>query len=288
MIEFTAAQDHRGRQDKRIEYPEPLQVKDSPFDVSIRDVYLEQEPVRLYMSGDTIFSGMYLDRSKRHELVFDYTAAYDRMFQLAEVRNVLMIGGAACTYPRHCLHEHPALDFDVVDADPCAEQIARSFFCLDEFLEEMDSAGKLNLITLDGRSFLDQSTDRYDAILNDAFIGPDPVGSLSTVEALRKIRRLLTGKGVYMTNVLASITGRTGRFLRAEVKTMRHVFRHVYVFPVTPGTHPKEVSNWMLIASDTAVSVPDAADVKTGRDDPLLEDDHLPPAVLHAAAEGLN
>lgn len=289
MIEFTAAQDYRGRQDKRIEYREPLKIGGSPFDVSVQDVYLGREPVRLYLSGDAVFSGMYLDRAKRDELVFDYTAAYDRMFQAAEPGSVLMIGGAACTYPRHCLRKHPGIRMTVVDADPCAEEIARQFFFLDAFLDELEQegSGALRLVTADGREFLEQSSERYDAILNDAFVGASPVGSLASAEAARQIRRCLRPGGVYMTNILASVTGRTGRFLRAEVKTLREVFRHVYVFPVTPGTHPDEVANRMVMASDDPLNVPDHAEVKTDREDPVLTDAHLPPAVVRAAADQL-
>ena len=286
MVEFTIPHEHWGRHDKRIEYREPVAIKDSPFDVSIRDVYLGGAPVRLYQSGDAVFSGMYLDRARRDELVFDYTAAYDRMFRCADIRSVLMIGGAAYTYPRHCIREHPDISVTVVDADPCAEEIARNYFFLDEFLEDLELEGseRFRLITADGRAFLDGCGEQFDAILNDAFVGAVPVGTLASKEAARKIRRLLTVGGVYMTNILASITGSTGRFLRAEVKTLREVFCHVYVYPVTPGTRVDEVSNWMLIASDSALSVPDAAEVKTGRGDPVLTDDALPSAVLGAVS----
>lgn len=289
MIEFTAAQDYRGRQDKRIEYKEPLEIKGSPFDVSIRDVYLGSEPVRLYMSGDAIFSGMYLDRSRRDELVFDYTEAYDRMFHREGIHNVLMIGGAACTYLRHCILAHSDITFTVVDADPCAEEIARSYFFLDEFLENMgpEDRERIKLITADGREYLDQCGGTYDAILNDAFVGTAPVGSLATKEAARSIRRSLAPGGLYMTNILASITGRTGRFLRAEVKTLKEIFRHVLVFPVTAGTHPDEIANWMLMASDVSLPIAGTVDVKTGRDDPVLTDEYIPSAVIHAVSGGI-
>ena len=289
MIEFTAAQDYRGRQDRRIEYKEALVIEDSPFDVSIRDVYLGSEPVRLYMSGDAIFSGMYLDRTRRDELVFDYTEAYDRMFHREGIQNVLMIGGAAYTYPRHCISEHSDITFTVVDADPCAEEIARNHFFLDEFLENMgpDGSERFKRITADGRSYLDQYGGKYDAILNDAFVGSAPVGSLATKEAARSIRRSLTPGGLYMTNILASVSGRTGRFLRAEVKTLKEVFRHVLVFPVTAGTRPDEISNWMLMASDACLTIPGRVEVKTGRDDPVLTDGHIPTSVLNAVYGGI-
>ena len=289
MIEFTTAADYCGRQDKRIEYREPLTIAGSPFDVAIQDVYLGSTPVRLYLSGDAIFSGMYLDRNRRDELVFDYTAAYDRMFQAVEARRVLMIGGAACTYPRHCIRKHPNLEFTVVDADPYAEEIARSFFFLDEFMEDMEQEGgeRLKLVTADGRTYLDQCGERYDAILNDAFVGAEPVGTLATVEAARRFRRCLAPGGVYMTNILASVTGRAGRFLRAEVKTLREVFRYVCLFPATLGTSPDEISNWMVMASDASLSVPDAADVRLSREDLVLTDADMPSALLGAVADVL-
>ena len=284
MTEFIAARDYRGRQDSRIEFKEPLEIRESPFDVSVRDVYLGSEPVRLYLSGNAVFSGMYLDRARRDELVFDYTRAYDRMFLCGSIRNVLMIGGAAYTYPRHCMLKRPDITFTVVDADPCTEEIARGFFFLDEFLEGIgpERRERFRRVTADGRAYLDQCTEKYDAILNDAFVGAAPVGSLASREAAVRIRRTLNDGGLYMTNILASITGRTGRFLRAEVKTLGEVFRHVLVFPVTAGTRPDEIANYMLMASDGPLTVPGASEVKTGRDDPLLTDNSLPFSVLNA------
>ena len=87
----------------------------------------------------------------------------------------------------------------MVDADPYAEEIARSFFFLDEFLEDMEQEGgsRLKLITADGREYLEQCGERFDAILNDAFEGASPVASLTTREAARSIRRCL-GKTVYI------------------------------------------------------------------------------------------
>ena len=289
MVEFTAAQDYRGRQDKRVQYREPLKIDGSPFDVSIRDVYLAGRPVRLYLSGDTIFSAMYLDRARRDELIFDYTAAYDRIFSTGDRQSVLMIGGAACTYPRHCLRKHGDLRFTVVDADPCAERIARTYFFLDEFWEEMalGESGRLRLITADGREYLEDCEEKYDAVLNDAFVGAEPVGSLATREAARRIRSCLNPGGVYMTNILASITGGTGRFLRAEVKTLREVFRHVYVFSAAPGACPAELTNWMLMACDAPYAVSRQAEVSPGREDPVLTDSRLPRAVLRSAAQEL-
>ena len=143
------------------------------------------------------------------------------------------------------------------------------------------------LVTADGRAYLDECAQRYEAVLNDAFVGAVPVGSLATVEAARRIRGCLAPGGVYMTNVLASVTGSTGRFLRAEVKTLRSVFRHVCVSPASSGAQPGEVTNWMLAASDAAPDLPGVIEVKTGRDDPVLTDEYLPPAVLAAVTGGI-
>ena len=174
-------------------------------------------------------------------------------------------------------------------AEPCAEEIARDFFFPDAFREDMEYEGgdRLRSVTADGRAYLDQCGETYEAILNDAFVGAVPVGSLATREAVRRLRACLAPGGAYMTNVLASITGRTGRFLRSEVKTLREVFRHVYVFPATPGAPPSDLTNWMVMASDAPINMPNGVEVGAGRDDPVLTDGHLPAGVLNSAASEL-
>ncbi len=41
----------------------------------------------------------------------------------------------------------------------------------------------------------------------------------------------------------------------------------------------------MVLASDAALSVPDAIEVRTGRGDPVLTDAHMPASVLRSGAD---
>ena len=76
-----------------------------------------------------------------------------------------------------------------------------------------------------------RNTKKYDAILNDAFSGSSPAKTLTTVEAVRKIKESLNVNGVYLTNVISALEGENSKFLRAEVNTIKQVFKNVYIVP---------------------------------------------------------
>ena len=121
------------------------------------------------------------------------------------------------------------------------------------------------------------SDKKYDAILNDAFSGEVPVGILATKEAAKTIKKHLNPEGVYMSNVLGAVSGRKGRFLRAEVKTLRKVFKQVYVLPVHENVKKSQYTNWMVVATDNDKYKPkDAVEIEITDDDIVLTDDYNP------------
>lgn len=93
------------------------------------------------------------------------------------------------------------------------------------------------------------SLPRYDAILNDAFVGREPAPELSTVEAAREIRARLAENGLYLVNVVSREGGRDLSFLRDEVATLRAVFAHVHVLQSSDAEFGGE-DNYLLIATD--------------------------------------
>ena len=108
-------------------------------------------------------------------------------------------------------------------------------------------------------------------------VGVLPVGILATVEAGNTIKTRLSYGGVYMSNVLGAIEGSRSKFLRAEVKTLSQVFRHVYVIPVREGASHKQFMNWMVIATDNDDYYPeDAIDLGSLENDLILTDDYCP------------
>lgn len=89
-------------------------------------------PIRVLYVGGGFQSATYLGK-RRFEPVFEYYRAFDHMFEAPlTIKNVLMIGGGAYSYPKHLLTTHADVAIDVVEIDPAIVNIARKHFYLDE------------------------------------------------------------------------------------------------------------------------------------------------------------
>ncbi len=233
------------------------------------------EKVLFYMQSGAYSSATYMD-DKKFDLVFDYLKKYDMMFDFTDVEDVAMIGGAAYQYPKYYISHYPDKKMDVIEIDPMSTEIAKKYFYLDDLIHEYGE-DRLGLYNEDGRIFLNNSEKKYDAVLNDAFSGEVPVGTLATVEAAKIIKDSLNENGVYMSNVLGALSGEKGRFLRAEVKTLMKVFKHVHVVRIHDKAKKNSYTNWMVIATDNDSYVPeDVVDLELTDDDIVLTDDYNP------------
>jgi len=265
----------------------PLVDTDTEYSrVQISDEYIldgqmgRWSDVRVMKLGNVINSGVYLDNP---ELFLPYT----RFFRLVqhfrpETKNALMIGGGALVYPRDFLRNFPAARMDVVEIDSRLTQLAHQYFGF-----RADS--RLQLIHQDGRTYLNRTLKRYDAIFCDAFSSYSIPYQLTTRESVSRMHRLLEEGGVVLVNVISAIEGDRGKFLRAEYATFKSVFPQVYLFPNSSSENGQLVQNIMLVAiKGTAVpamrSDNDAVNKQLGkiwkkgiqRDLPLLTDDFAP------------
>lgn len=234
------------------------------------------ENVLLYKQSGAYASATFIDEGKKYDLVFDYLKKYDSMFKYLDVKQVAMIGGSAYQYPKYFISHFPDKSMDVIEIDPVSTEIAKKYFFLDDLIDEYGT-DRLGLYNEDGRIFFANTDKKYDAILNDAFSGEVPVGTLSTVEAAKTIKQHLSAGGVYMSNVLGAITGGKGKFLRAEIKTLKKVFKNVYVIPVHENVKSSYYTNWMVIATDNENYQPkDAIEIELSDADIVLTDDYNP------------
>ena len=113
--------------------------------------------------------------------------------------------------------------------------------------------------------------------MNDAFSGEVPVGTLATTEAAQIIKNSLNNGGVYISNVLGAIKGEKGKFMRAEIKTLQKVFKHVYVVNVRENIKDDSYSNRMVIATDKDDFKPEnVVKVEIKDSDIVLTDDYCP------------
>src|SRR3989339_515574 len=211
------------------------------------------KPARGLRVNNESSSAMFIDDG---ELVFEYTKYYNLIEHFnPSFKKSLVIGGAAFSYPKYYLKAYPEASMDVVEIDPKLTEFAKTYFYLQE-------NPRLNIYHEDGRTFLNKTSKKYD-ILNDG--------------------------GVVILNIISSIGGISGQFLRAEYATYKQIFPQVYLFPVNNQLAVNNVQNIILVALKSS-EIPKFKNENeelnkylehlwTGKieeDMPIITDDHAP------------
>jgi spermidine synthase len=112
------------------------------------------------------------------------------------VERVLIIGNAGGTIARAYGKLYPRVHVDGVEIDPKVTEVGRRFMGLGD-------NPNLRVIAADGRPYLQQTHDRYDAILVDAYRQPYIPFYLATEEFFKLARAHLRPGGVLALNVAA-------------------------------------------------------------------------------------
>jgi spermidine synthase len=149
-----------------------------------------------------------------------------------EPKRTLIIGVGGGTIPGF-LHKHyPKMKIDAVDIDPDVIDVAKLFFGLKE--DEV-----LKTHTADGRKFIEETKERYDLIILDAY-GADSIPySLATKEFLEAVRKALAPKGIVVANLWSRASN---SLFDSMLKTYQDIFQQIYLFDV------EESSNKIVIA----------------------------------------
>ncbi len=242
----------------------------------------------LYLDG-VPHSAMYLDRPDRY--VFEYTR-YFHLSMLAvedpeQVDRVLFVGGGGFSGPKRFLSEYDAT-VDVVEIDPAVVDAAETYF-------GVRRSDRLNVHTMDGREFLQETGHTYDVVVLDAYRADRVPYHMTTVEFMDLVGGRLDADGVVVANVISAREGPQSQFYRAQYRTMDRAFPNVYSFPTSESG---VLQNIELVASKDARTLSEAdfrernrerdigidlsgeidhyrGSVRAG-DAPLLRDDHAP------------
>ena len=247
--------------------------------VIIRNGYIQNEHVRVLNIDSGFESATFIEEGKENELVFEYTKYYDLMFQSkCEINQVMLIGGAGYSYPKYYISHYPTKKIDVVEIDGDITKIAKKYFYLDKLIDDynLNRNKRLDLINEDGRTYLNRNTKKYDAILNDAFSGDTPAKTLTTIELIQKIKISLVEDGLYLTNIMSALEGNNSRFLRAEVNTLKQVFKNVYVIPCNSQEDKSIIQNNMVISTDQDMYFEKEYDLKLKENEIVLTDNYCP------------
>ena len=203
--------------------------------------YKTGRPTRYLTTGRLVLqSAMFLDQD--NDLVFEYSKYY----RLAEYfkpgfKNALLIGGGAYSFPKDYLKRYKDSYLDVVEIDPQLTKLAEEYFGL-------KTNQHLNIYHQDGRIFLNRTTNKYDIIYLDAFKSYEIPHHLTTKEMVGKLYQALNERGAVLLNLISSIEGNKGKFLRAEYATYKTIFPQVYLLPVRDVNQSEESQNIILVA----------------------------------------
>ena len=204
-----------------------------------------QKPVlALVTNPGEIQSAKLLDGSD--DLALNYTKYYRiaRHFN-PNISSSLLIGGGGYSYVKDYLKKYPYARIDVVEIDPGMTDLAIKHF-------DLVGNRRLQIFHEDGRTFINRSTKRYDAIFCDAFTSLYAIPfQLTTKESVTKMFALLNENGVALVNIISAIDGDLGMFLRAEYATYKSLFPQVWLFPVSDAYNGMLSQNIMLVALKT-------------------------------------
>ena len=202
----------------------------------------------LYVDGG-VESAMYLNPARRNELILTYMRKIAEIIAvLPEPQQVLMIGGAGFSLPRFLLDAYPEIRLTVVEMDAEMLRIAEESFFLPK-------DKRLTVVEGEGLAYLKETSERYDLIINDAFIGARPDPGLLTDEAIALMKERLLPEGTILLNTVMSLRGK-GTFQGIRLRTnLENCFLYVRCSRCQEWKMEEEAQNCILTCSDRALPV---------------------------------
>jgi spermidine synthase len=186
-------------------------------------------------------SSMYLDAP------FDTDFEYPSYFHLGiavkpDAMRTCVVGLGGGTVVKRMWRDYPEMTLDVVELDPDVVDVAHEFF-------ELPEDDRIRIHVADGRDFMEWTADTFDLVIVDAFDDFRVPRPLTTEEFMHAVRERLAPDGVVVYNVIGSVRGNRSRPFRSLYRTMRNVWRQVWLFVVDEGVGA-EGDNLILVATD--------------------------------------
>ena len=220
-------------------------------EIEVCEGLYNEERMRLLLVDGAMQSAQYLDPLLEEELAFEYMREFEWAFRLhPTARRVLLIGGGGFAYPRFFLKNYSEKSIDVVELSPTIVEIARDYFGLRAL--EAQYPERLRVIIGDGHQYLENHLNKvkYDAILNDAYIGYK--SSTSMQASAQLFHQCLTDGGLYAANMVTALRGLQSIQMRREQKNFQKVFAYTFLMQCDDEISPFVPQNNIFFASDVA------------------------------------
>ena len=203
------------------------------------------QPTRFFKQDNAFSGAMYLE-SDDH--VYEYSKYY-RLHELFtdKVDNALVLGGGIYTVPKALLKDLPEVSIDIAEIEPSLINLAHQYFRLPE-------SDRLHNYVEDGRRFLHDAEVPYDFIFSDVYRSLHSVPThFATKEFFQTAYDKLSEDGVFVANLIGSLSRQQPSFIFSEIKTLKSVFPNVHAFAVVSPAFTG-VQNIMLVATKGADS----------------------------------
>ncbi len=229
--------------------------------ITIYDGVYENKPARFLFQDRNPSAVAFINSN---ELAAPYTKYYS-LYQIfnPDIKQALMIGAGAYSVPKDLLYKKPQTIIDVVEIEPSLLELGKKYF-------NVPDNPKLTTIVADGRRFLIDSPKKYDLIFSDAYssIYSTPL-HLTTQEFFTLAKSKLTNKGVFIANVIGSLSDKPQSFAMSEIKTFQSVFKNNYFFAVNDLSH-SDLQNIIFVGynGDNIINVNDK--VVKNNSDPII------------------
>jgi spermidine synthase len=175
----------------------------------------ERDGVRtLHLGSDIVQSAMRLDRPDALELAYTRSMMAFLLFE-ARQRRCLLIGLGGGSIAKFLYRNLPGLRIQAIESRPEVVAVARSHF------ELPPDDARLRVVVADGGEYVRGHSDRFDAILIDAFDSSAPAEVVSAGAFYQDCRAALTRSGVMAVNLWSS----EGTF-DANLQRIEHAFEH--------------------------------------------------------------
>lgn len=192
--------------------------------IQVADLFMYGEPVRICFYNGFMQSGIYLDEEMKNELLFPYMRCFSYAFTLNKnIRNVLLIGGGTFSYPRYFLDHYRRAHLTVVEMNKNMIDLSLSYFGMDDL--DIEEKSNITVICEDAFSWLNNTDQKYDWIINDAFCGNEMIGR--NEKCLDLIVSHLYEDGIYMENMVSPLRGPFAKPLMKEERLLSGYFTNV-------------------------------------------------------------
>jgi spermidine synthase len=194
----------------------------------------------------------HVDLDDPTHLEFEYVRRMGHVLDLAgepgAPLDVIHLGGGALTLPRFVAVTRPGSRQRVVEIDQPLTDLVREYLPLPR-------GARIRVRADDARVGLAAlHADSADVVVCDVFAGARTPAHLTSTEFAAEAHRVLRPGGVYAANVA---DGPPLRFARAQVATLRSVFRHVCLLAEPGILRGRRFGNLVAVASDAELPIAD-------------------------------